>query len=154
MASEETIAGASYILSLYNDLESVTNAYSAYLNVLVRIKDKYHPPVGDKTKEEMNKQQQKLDEDDEEALLTTAETLRVWITRCYIKSVSLSDKIPELKKALAELKGFYEKAISTSVIDKETAEGFVISINKTFVSGILKDLLIQSKDIYTQLLKP
>lgn len=104
----------------------------------------------DKDKKDAEK---KLESEDEDALLGVAETLRVWITRCYIKASTLQEKIPDLKNALVELKGFYEKAISTSVIEKEVAEGFVLAINKTFVSGVLKDLLIHSKDIYSQLLK-
>jgi hypothetical protein len=98
-------------------------------------------------------EEKKLETEDEEALLSVAETLRIWMTRCYIKTSSLQEKIPDLKKELPRLKALYEKAISTSVIEKEVAEEFVLTINKTFVSGILKDLLIQSKDIYSQLLK-
>ena len=41
MPSEEDIAGSSYILSFMNDIENLTNSYAGYLNVLVRIKDRY-----------------------------------------------------------------------------------------------------------------
>lgn len=147
MPTEEAIAASSFILSLYNDCESVLNAYSSYLNVLVRIQDKYQMKNTEK------REQPKLEEEDEGALLTVTETLRVWVTRCFIKASSLSEKIPDMKKELPELKKLYEKVISTSIIEKEIAESFVLTINKAFVSGVLKDLLVQSRDIYKELLK-
>jgi hypothetical protein len=149
MATEEAIAGASFILSFYNDCESVLNAYATYLNVMCRIGDKYHMKDG----KEKSPSDNNLEQEDEEAMLTCNETLRAWVARCYIKATSLENKLPDLKKEIGDLKVLYEKIITNSVIDKESVEKFVMQINKTFVSGVLKDLLIQSKDIYANLLK-
>jgi hypothetical protein len=151
MPSEEDIAGSSYILSFMNDIENLTNSYAGYLNVLVRIQDRYHMKDPNKKKEATG--ENNLEQEDEDAILAVAETLRVWITRCYVKASTLQDKIPEMKKGLGDIKGLYEKAISSSVIEKEVAENFVLMINKMFVGGILKSLLLKSQDIYREVLK-
>jgi hypothetical protein len=153
MPSEEDIAGSSYILSFMNDIENLTNSYAGYLNVLVRIKDRYGLDNKDKEKKKESDSEHKLEGEDENALLSVAETLRVWIARCYVKASTLQDKIPEMKKGIGDIKSLYEKAISSSVIEKEVAESFVLQINKMFVGGVLKSLLLKSQDIYREVLK-
>lgn len=152
MVSDEDIAASSYILSFYNDIENLTNSYAGYLNVLVRIKDRYklEKEIDPKAVE---KKIIKLEPEDEQALLEVAEGIRVWIARSYIKMETLQDKIPEMKKGIKDIKELYEKAISSSVIKKEVVENFVLKINKVFVSGVLTDLLIKSKDVYKEFLK-
>ena len=150
MPSEEDVAGASYILSFMNDIENLTNSYAGYLNVLVRIQDRYGMKDKDKKKEVQG--ENKLEAEDENAILSVAESLRVWIARCYVKASTLQEKIPEMKKGLEGIKGLYEKAISSSVIEKEVAESFVLQINKMFVGGVLRGLLLKSQDIYRDVL--
>jgi hypothetical protein len=151
MVTEEEIASSSYIISFYNDIENLTNSYAGYLNVLVRIQDRYG--LKDKPADAKDHSLKKLEPEDEKALLEVAEGIRVWIARCFVKLSTLQDKIPEMKKNAPEIKTLYEKAISTSVIQKEVAEAFVLQINKVFVAGVLKDLLIKSKDIYKEFLQ-
>ena len=153
MVTEEEIASSSYILSFYNDIENLTNSYASYLNVLVRIQDRYGLKNKTFDQKEIDKQAKKIEPEDEKALLETAEGIRAWIARCYVKLTTLQEKIPEMKKGNEEIKKLYEAAISTSVIEKEVAEGFVLKINKVFVDGVLRDLLVKSKDIYKQFLQ-
>lgn len=150
MPTEEELAGASYVMSFLNDVENLTNAYAGYLNILVRIQDKY----GMKDPEDPKKRKPalKIDQDDENALLSIAEGMRMWIARCYVKARTLEVKIPAMKSG-ERLKALYEQAISTSVITKETAEGFVMEVNSLFVEGILQDLLLKSQDVYKEVLQ-
>jgi hypothetical protein len=154
MVTEEEIAASSYIISFYNDIENLTNSYAGYLNVLVRIQDRYGlKEKADSKPDAKDHSLKKLEPEDERALLEVAEGIRVWIARCFVKLSTLQDKIPEMKKNAPEIKTLYEKAISSSVISKEIAEAFVLQINKVFVSGVLKDLLVKSKDIYKEFLR-
>jgi predicted phage-related endonuclease len=153
MVSEEEFASSSYILSFYNDIENLTNSYASYLNVLVRIQDRYKLKEKKADQKEIDKEIRKMEPEDEKALLEVAEGIRVWIARCYVKLETLQEKIPEMKKGNKELKDLYEKAIRHSVIEKEVVEGFVLKINKVFVEGVLKDLLVKSKDLYKQFLQ-
>jgi len=150
MVTEEEIAGSGYVLSFYNDIENLTNSYATYINVLIRIKDKYKLDQGVKPS---GADKIKLETEDEEALLTVAETLRIWISRSYIKAASLKDKVPDMEASFSELKKLYEKSLSTSIIEKKVAEDYVLKINRSFVTGVLKELLIRSKDIYSEFLK-
>jgi len=151
MVSEENMAGSGYIINFFNDIENLTNSYAGYLNVLVRIQDRYN--LKEQDNEKRKTPLKNLESEDEQALLEVAETLRVWIARCYIKATTLQERIPTMKTGVANLKQLYEKAISKSVIEKEVVENFVLAINKMFVAGILKDLLMRSQDIYAEILK-
>lgn len=153
MVTEEEIASSSYILSFYNDIENLTNSYAGYLNVLVRIQDKYNLKDKKLDEKEIRRDVRKIETEDEKALLEQAEAIRAWIARCYIKMTTLQEKIPEMKKDHEEIKKLYESAIKASVIEKEVAEGFVLKINQVFVAGVLRDLLVKSKDIYKQFLQ-
>jgi len=150
MVTEEEIAGSGYVLSFYNDIENLTNSYATYINVLIRMKDKYKLNEGIKPS---GADKVKLDVEDEEALLSVAETLRIWITRSYIKMASLKDKVSDMEESFKGVKSLYEKSLSTSIIEKKVAEEYVLKINQSFVTGILKELLIRSKDIYSEFLK-
>ncbi|MFW6121190.1 MAG: hypothetical protein ACOC80_09880, partial [Petrotogales bacterium] len=152
MVSDEEIAGSSYILTFLNDVENLTNAYATYLNVLVRMKDKYKLDERKNLEETKRRKEVTLDKDDEEAVLTISEQLRLWIARCYIKTAALKEKM-DIETDINEIKKLYEAAIKTSVIEKEIAEKFVLKINDIFIEGVLKDLLVRSKDIYSEFLK-
>lgn len=153
MASEEQVAGASYVMNFLNDVENLTNTYATYLNVMVRIQDKYQ--LGKKEKEENKKKNKtvQLDNEDEQAVLEVNEAIRVWIARCYVKANTLQVKIPEMKESVKKLKKNYESAISSSMIEKEVAEGFVMDINAVFMQGILKDILTRAQDVYEDVLR-
>lgn len=153
MPTDEDIASSSYILSFYNDIENLTNSYATYLNVLVKLKDRYNLDKNGITEKEKRQQTKRIEEEDEAALLEVAEGIRVWIARCYVKLTTLKNKIPEMKANEKKIHKLYEDAISNSVIKKETVEDFVLEINQLFVEGVLKNLLLKSKDIYREFLQ-
>lgn len=150
MPTEGEIAGASYVMNFLDDVENLTNTYATYLNVMVRVKDKY----GLGKKEEGEKKKQiRLEPEDEQAILEVNEAMRVWIARCYIKASTLQKKIDKMKDGVKNLKKSYESAISSSTIEKEIAESFVMEINSLFMEGILTELLVRSQDIYRDVLQ-
>jgi len=153
MPSEEQIAGSSYILNFLNDVENLTNTYATYLNVMVRMQDKYK--LGKKEKDEGSERKKTLqiEQEDERAILEVNESIRIWIARCYIKAKTLEVKIPEMVASVKKLNKHYELAISSSMIEKEVVEGFVMDINAIFMQGILKDLLIRAQDVYEEVLQ-
>ena len=151
MPSEEQVAGASYVMNFLDDVENLTNTYATYLNVMVRVQDKYG--LGKEKEGEKKKKTIQLDQDDETAILEVNEAMRVWIARCYIKANTLQKKIDGMKEGVKKLKKSYESAISSSTIEKEIAESFVMEINMLFMEGILTDLLVRSQDIYRDVLQ-
>lgn len=129
------------IINLANDIENLTNMYAGYLNIMVRIKDKYGAEF------------KGLDESDKDALLQATEGMRSYMVRCWANAEKLQSKIPPLKEKITEIRKLYKVSKETSIIPTDTAEKFIVVLGSAFTEGVLADLLVRSRDIYNEVLK-
>jgi len=144
MQSQEQIASASYIMTFFNDVEALSWQSANYVNLMISTKAKY-------STKDLKDDTIELDSEDQSSLVNITQNLRAMIFRTYTKLIALSDSIHLEKELEGEIKKLYEKIIkevSPSQVDVET---FNIKINKVFVSGVMADLLLKSKDIISGL---
>jgi len=141
MASDK-VAAAGYIVTYFNDIESLTNAFSNYNNLIFELKNKYKDALENNTIE-------KLPDSDKTNLLTQVQNTRFWVTRTYVKTTALDSSIKELK--IDKLKEKYKAVIDETVIINDKLEDYVIELNKVFVKGVVVDLIEKAGDVYSQL---
>ncbi len=141
VVKEEKLAAAMLIINFANDIENLTNTYASYLNVLIRIKEKYGVEL------------KGIDTEDQQALIQTSELLRSYIVRCWADSEKLQTKIPTIKSKMTEIRKLYKETKTASMIEIETAEKFITLLGTAFTEGVLEDLLVHSRDIYKEVLE-
>lgn len=140
--ADSKVAAAGYLITYFNDIESLTNAFGNYNNLLFELKSKYQKNI------EENKME-RIPDAERANLEQQLKDTRFWITRTYIKTVALEDKVKELK--IEDLKAKYQKVMSEPVIVNEMLEEYVIELNKVFVNGVVVELVEKAGDVYAQL---
>ena len=139
MTDEKLVAGAGYILTLFNDIEQLTSYFANYLNTFIELKHKYRDV----------KNLDQLEECDRSNLISLIQGMRSWVVRTYIKMKALEEQIGEVNTG--RLEESYKEVVSSFVLNPNTVEKYVIEINRAFAKGILRDLLVQAHDLYTRL---
>lgn len=139
MTDEKLVAGAGYILTLFNDIEQLTSYFANYLNTFIELKHKYRDV----------KNLDQLEEGDRSNLISLIQGMRSWVVRTYIKMKALEEQIGEVNTG--RLEESYKEVVSSFVLNPNTVEKYVIEINRAFAKGILRDLLVQAHDLYTRL---
>jgi hypothetical protein len=150
MAKEEEISGALYIISLANDIDQLANYHAALLNVYIRIETKYPNLVLSKLNPDTIKEFN-LEESDQNLIINTADQLRSWCTRIWIKANALSSKLEVFKDK--EIENTYRGVIANAVPELDKSEKFNMVINTCFVDGVLQDILIKARDLYSDVIK-
>ena len=130
-ANEKQIAGASYLLDFYQEVNNLTHHYAQYSNLLIEAKHKY------------GKEIDSLDENAKGILVTEVQSVRYYAYRCYIMYETLR---PSLKlKKNTKLKEAYDKVKDVYIMKQEELEKFVIALNSVLVQEVIKDLLDTSQ---------
>lgn len=129
---EKQVVGIGYIVTFFNDLESLTKAYAEFVDKYVEMKAR-----------------QEVDDSEREYMLNLLRQLRTLIIKVYIKALALSD---QLELDLNTVKLCYKKLMDNYMVNIELLEDFVIEINKAFANSVIKHVLIQS-DVYTKMLE-
>jgi len=141
--NEEEVTGAGYIIKFFEDLELLNDSYAQLVNSLTNIKAKV-------SKEELVKEDlENIEDTDLSQIKNAADTLRYYITRTYIKSQALREKVPPFKEP--KIKEIFDTVKEKTIVELNTFEDYVITINTCFVGGILEQLLVNAKDIYSKL---
>lgn len=145
MPNENTVAAASYVLTVYRDIQYLTDYAAQYNNLVLGLSAKY----GNKTA--LNDLIENLQENDKRAVLEVCQNTRFWVQRVYIQFSALTEKIPGLT-VTKELEKTY-RAIKGNIVPLEKdIEMFAILINKEFAGSIMGDLLIKSQQYYNELM--
>lgn len=129
--NERRAAGASYILTFYQEIVNLTHHYAQYSNLLIEAKNKYGANV------------EELEDEAKGILVTEVQSVRYCAYKCFVMYKTL---IPSLKlKENKELIGSYSKIKDVYLIKQEELEKFVIVLNSVLVEEVIKDLLDTSQ---------
>lgn len=143
MPEEKKLAGASYILSFYNDIENLTGYAAQYLNIYKSIKGKYT----EETLKDVG-----MEETDQQNIVTITQAIRACIFRIYIKITSLKEKVNEFGgEDYNKLKASYGTLIEKDIYERAELEDFIILLNKLFITGVFGELLVTAKDVIDSL---
>ncbi len=135
------ISASGYIVTFFNDVESLTNAYAQYSNILAALKGQ-HP-----TEESL----EKLTDGNKAQALQIIQETRFWVNRSHVKFSALSGSIKEFKSGAGKINALHKKLIEDTTIPKfEDLKEYVIEINKVFVQGVVSTLLTKANEIYAK----
>lgn len=154
-------AGASWILRAFADLENLMLLSSGYSIHLVEMEQKYSKD------NEMGFDG--LEEQDKQTLLTNIYNLKTVTYMMFVRMCALKDKINSLDEEinikvivkeddkekedkikvtrLDYLKNLFDKITLSPIPHKKDVLDYTVALNEIFVSDVLGELLLQSKDI-------
>lgn len=136
---EKEVAAAGYIITFFNDVESLTNWFAYYANLLSNLKGKYPD----------EKFLSKIPDDERAAAINTIQSLRFWVNRSYIKFMALREKVPEFQSNTT-IEGLYKEIATAPSPNFEIVQEYTTELNKLFVAGVVASLLVKARDIYSQ----
>lgn len=130
--NEKDLAGASYVLTFYKEVQDLTSHYANYLNIMLELESKY---AGHADKMP----------DEEKAFITQqAQLVRYTAHKSYIEYCSIMQGIGQ--NADPKIVASYAKIKNTFVINRDDLESYVITLNAFIVKDIIKNLLATSQD--------
>jgi len=144
---EKKIAGASYIVNFYNEVQNLKINFSAYLNVMIEIESNLAGGKIDSI--EMTK---KLTDEQIGAVKVICQNVRHTAILTYTSYKSLISSVSTLKP-VSEMESNYKKIRDTFVIDKDVLESYVTEMNTFLLKDIIKGLLETSQNIIQNLYK-
>jgi len=138
-AKEKEIAGASYIISFYKEIQQLTHNYGNYLNLMLEVENKYgNPPKN-------------IDDEVQNQISYTIQTVRLSIHKSYVMYCSIQPTLEEKdNKKRTELKEAYNQLKKDFVLNRETLENYVVSINAILVKDIIQNLLASSQGLINE----
>jgi hypothetical protein len=132
---EEKLAGASYIMTFFGDVENLTGHGGAFINMLAVIKEKY-------PKSEMAAlSNEGMDEADQMNLMTAVQNVRFMAFRCWVRFNALKGQITQFKSNETKINELYSKISDNPVPSKKDVEDFVVTMNELFVNGVVQEIL-------------
>ncbi len=146
---ERKTAGASYILSFYNEIHNFKVVFSQYFNVILEIKTKVGEDIEVK----------KLEEESYAILKQAIQTMRISLTQVYISYSTIKQVLEkdldkeEVKKIKIEIKDSYKRLKEQYVMNVQDLENLLINLSRFLLTGIVKDLLKNSNDIVGEIYK-
>lgn len=140
--NEERTAAASYIITFYNTVQTLTGTYANYSNVLDEIEAKHGAEV------------KGMDAQEKEALRTLAIESKYWVKVAYIQWSSIRAAMPKDKtteKTEKEFDELFDKIDEQFIPDKKTLRQFTTAANARLIGGIVQNLLQTSNEVLAQI---
>lgn len=141
---KEAQAAASYIVTFFNDVENLSWQSANYMNLLIASKAKY-------SKEELKDGSSNIEMEDQQSLVSITQGLRAAIFRTYTKIMAMEDMLKLPISTLKTLTDLYKKLSEQIAPVMTDVESYNIEMNKIFITGVGKDLLLNSQDIMSGL---
>lgn len=141
--TEKQIAGASYIIAFYKEVQALTHNYGNYLNLMLEIENRYGTDAKG-IEPEVNNQ-----------LSLTIQTVRLSIHKSFVMYCSIKEAITEKeekgnKQKTEKLNKAYSKLKTEFVLDRDSLETYVIALNSALVNDIIQNLLTSSQDLVSE----
>lgn len=130
--------GISYIVTFYEEISSLNQFYSQYLNLMLEFKHKYNATISEGIS---------LDEEDRTRLNNALQTIRHFAHKSIVQYKALK-KIIDKEKSKDKILELYEKEIkSIYILNENRLEEFVDHLNSCLVQEVIKDLLESNQDL-------
>jgi hypothetical protein len=137
---DNQVSAAGYVITFFNDIESLTNAFSYYSNLLSKLKGKYP------TKDFLAK----LPQEEKDEIQRITQDTRFWLNRTYVKFSALKAQIKDFNQKAETVDKLYNELVNQPVPVFDTLKQYVVELNTLFVLGIVSTLLRKAYDIYAQ----
>jgi len=137
-AKEKEIAGASYVLTFYRDVQELNNNYVQYCNLLIELEAKEHIKMGI---------------EERQILIQAVQVLRENIQKSYIEYTALISNI-DIEKNVEkdkELADIYKELTTKFIIQRDKVGEYVKHINNFLIRNVIRTLLQTSEDLITSM---
>lgn len=134
--NEKDLAGASYIITFYREVQDLTSHYANYINIMLELENKY------------GKDAAKMGEEEKALIAQHAQLVRYASHKCYIEYNSIMLGINQPTDAAVVNK--YAKIKTTFIINRDDLEAYVIALNAVIVKDIIQNLLATSQDFLSK----
>lgn len=132
--NEKEIAGASYVIAFYQEVQNLTHNYGEYTNLLLEIEKKYKP---ENIPAEVNN-----------LLAQHAQFVRLGVMKSYIMFKSIIKVVDPKDKNPPTIEAVYKKIKGDFVINRDDLEEYVMSMNAILVKEVVQNLLATGQDLY------
>lgn len=136
----EKLVAKSYIENFHHHVINLTDTSAGYQNLLIELKHR-HPGEGDAMK---------LEDNENQALLESAQNLRFFVQQVYISYRSISENLEKERRSQEQeekIETLYKRMKDDFIIDPTVIEEYVILFNHILVSQVIRRLLQNAQDI-------
>lgn len=137
MPSDKDIAGSSYVISFYQEVQLLTHNYGNYINLMLEVHSKYGGEIG------------KIDDQTKDIITQNVQLVRLGVMKTYIQYKSIYAGAQLKNKNLSELEELYNRLKNEFVINREALEKYVILLNSVLVDDVIRNLLVTGQDLVT-----
>lgn len=134
---EQKTVEASYIITFYREVHTLTDYYAQYYNLLLELENK----LGYNVIESIGK----LGEEERTTLVNVVQLVRMSVSKCYIQYKSIVKALNASEKT--EIANSVKVLRKNFIIKREDLEKCVIGFNAFLVEDIMNDLLQNSQDL-------
>ncbi len=135
MSKEKESAGASYVISFYQEVQTLTHNYGNYTNLMLEVENKY-PDVS------------KIEPEVRNVITATVQEVRLGVMKTYIMYRSIVNGANIKDNSLKEIETSYFNIKKTFVIPNEDLEKYVINLNAVLVNDVIQNLLATGQDLF------
>lgn len=136
--SEQKIAGASYIISLYNESEGLLRQVGLYSQIKLELTTKYASQI------------EKMPEEERTQIRQSIGAIRYYMTTTKTRIKSLKKNIKIFNEKYGEIEKAYEKCQEQLVPSFTDLNEYTELLHELFVDGVVAELLTTSQSIYQQ----
>jgi hypothetical protein len=135
---EKKIAGASYLLNFFKDVQQLTHHNIQYLNVLLELESRYGK----------NSDASKFDDQHKQILIQWTQNLRYYAYKCYISYKSIKDNLKLDEKLVQKVEEMYKDIKTQFDLNRDKLEEYVIFFNEIIVKEADLKRLLESSEEY------
>lgn len=141
-SKEKQVAGFSYIINFYEEVQILSNNFSVYNNLVLEMKEKYK---GDNNMDDM-------EEAEVQSVRNVLNHVRASVNKTFIMYKSIVESIENFSVD-QELQKLKESMNSEYTIKRDELERYVNKINNFLTMSVIQDLLQTSQNIFSDVYK-
>jgi hypothetical protein len=137
MTTETETAGASYIISFYQQVQVLTHNYGNYVNLMLEVENKY------------GKEAQNVEAEVKNVITAQVQEVRLGVMKTYIMYKSICAGAGINEPNYKDIEVAYNNIKENFVIKKDAIEKYVIALNAALVNDVIKNLLATGQALFS-----
>ena len=132
--NEKDLAGASYIITFYKEVQDLTSHYANYSNILLELENR-HGITEKMSETEKAVAASKMPDEEKAFIIQQAQLVRYAAYKCYIEYHSIMLGVGQ--SVDAKLIESYKRIKSTFIINRDDLESYVMALNAVIVKDVI-----------------
>lgn len=135
--NERETAGASYVISFYQQVQVLTHNYGNYINLMLEVENKYGKDAANVEAEVKN------------VITAQVQEVRLGVMKTYIMYRSICAGAGISEPAFKDIEVSYLNIRENFVIKRDALEKYVIALNAALVNDVIKSLLATGESLFS-----